>query len=86
MACGKLVVSTQVGDVSWLFEDGKGLFLAEQNADSFARSISAALEFGKLNEMRSNGRERILMIQLTSGQIAQRLVHIYSDICETESK
>jgi len=86
MACGKLVVSTQVGDVSWLFEDGKGLFLAEQNDDSFARSISSALEFGKLNEMRSNGRERILMIQLTSGQIAQRLVHIYSDICESESK
>lgn len=84
MACGKLVVSTQVGDVSWLFEDGKGLFLAEQNADSFARSISAALEFGKLNEMRSNGRERLLKLGISSSLIARELIRIYDELCLLE--
>lgn len=79
MACDKIVVSTQVGDVSWLFADGKGLFLAEQNADSFARSISAALEYGKLNEMRSNGRERVLKLGISSHQIAKELIRVYSE-------
>ncbi len=81
MACDKLVVCTKVGDVPWLFQDGSGLFLASNDAESFAHHISVALEFGKFNGMRSNGREQIEKCQITSRQIAKRLIQIYSVFC-----
>ncbi len=86
MACNKLVVSTKVGDVPWLFEAGEGLFLADLDSDSVANAISSALLYGSQNQMKSNGRDQIVQLGLTSRQVANQLIQVYSGLCNTKRK
>ncbi|MFM7814979.1 MAG: glycosyltransferase family 4 protein, partial [Flavobacteriales bacterium] len=74
MACNKIIVSTKVGDVPWLFEGVEGLFLAEKDSDSIARAISIAISFGRENQMTSKGRDQIGRLGITSRQIANQLI------------
>lgn len=80
MACNKLVVSTKVGDVEWLFGSTPGLFLSEQEVQSFSASVEEAIEFGKKNEMISGGRDRILQLQLSDALVAMKLKEIYQAV------
>ncbi|MFM7104761.1 MAG: glycosyltransferase [Flavobacteriales bacterium] len=77
MACNKLVVSTDVGDVKWLFGDTPGLFLSGHDARYYGFCVSKALEYGKNNQMGSMGRDRLLSLQLTDLLVALKLIDIY---------
>jgi len=78
LACGLPLVSTDVGDVSWVTKDIDGCFVAKsRNADEIANLLVKALAL----EGRTQGRQRIMDYSLTNGKIARILVEeIYSKL------
>ena len=80
MACDKIIVSTEVGDVQWLFGSTDGLFLAAHDAVSYSEVLIRALNFSGSNGLKSKGRERILDLKMTSRQIAERIKAVYTAI------
>ena len=75
MACDRPIVSTNVGDVKWLFQNTDGLFLSEFNASSIAANIDKALNFEK-----SCGRKRIKSLKLDADIIAHSIIDIYNRV------
>ncbi len=74
MACNAKIVSTDVGDVSELFENTTGNFIAKDNAEDIASKIQLALNFNKS----VNSREKIYKYK--SENIAKEIVDIYNSI------
>ena len=73
MACNCPIVSTDVGDVSWVMSGTEGCYISEHDYESVAEKIKKALAFGR----RTNGRERILEIGLDSASVAKKIIDIY---------
>ena len=76
MACNKPIVSTNVGDVVWLFGDEPGYFLASFEPDDVALKILLALDFVKKNGS-TKGKARIVKLGLDSETVAKRVVDVY---------
>jgi len=76
MACNKPVVSTDVGDVKWLFGSEPGYFLANFEPLDVAEKIEFALEFANTEE-ETNGRQRVIDIGLDSKTVASKIISIY---------
>jgi len=76
MACNCPIVSTDMGDVRWVFGETKGCYLASFEPANFAEKISLALKFSK-EVRRPNGSERIKELGLDSETIATRISEIY---------
>lgn len=79
MACGCPIVSVDVGDVAERTEGVEGCYVVPtRNPKDIANALSKAIEF----DGRTNGRERIIEMELTNKQVAERLMAIYRDILE----
>jgi teichuronic acid biosynthesis glycosyltransferase TuaC len=78
MACNVPIVSTKVGDVSWLFGDLDGHFLADPNPEDIAAKLSTALSF----EGRTQGRGRLIELGLDAESVARRIVGVYEKVME----
>lgn len=76
MACGCPVVSVDVGDVAEVVEGVNGCYIAERNPEAVAEALRKAIDF----KGKTNGRERILELNLTNSQIAEKLNNIYSNV------
>lgn len=75
MACNCPIVVTDVGDVRWVTESVDGTYVSDSFVPAeIAALLRKALAFGA----RTQGRERIIHLGLTSGQVAQKLMKIYS--------
>ena len=87
MACNMPVVSTNVGDVEWLFGNEPGHFLTNFEPQDVAEKIQMALKFSK-EKGRTNGRQRIIELGLDSETAARNLTGIYKDVLKrrTQSK
>jgi glycosyltransferase involved in cell wall biosynthesis len=86
MACNIPVVSTDVGDVKWLFGDEPGYYLTSYDPQDVAEKIKLALDFKEKNG-RTNGRQRIIDLGLDSETIANKIVNIYRNLTdENKSK
>ncbi len=86
MACNLPVVSTNVGDVEWLFGNEPGYYLTSFDAEDVAQKIRMALEF-KEKHQSTNGRERISELGLDSENIARKIVNVYKKVIdENKSK
>ncbi|MES2132262.1 MAG: glycosyltransferase [Bacteroidota bacterium] len=79
MACNLPVVSTNVGDVEWLFAGTDGNYIAEGNVVDFSEKMLEALIFSKTREY-TNGREKLEQIQLDSQSVAEKIVNVYKSI------
>lgn len=79
MACSCPIVSTDVGDVRWVFGEIGGCFISSFNPDDFAKNIKMALLFSERNS-RTFGRERILELGLDSKIVAKKIVEIYNKV------
>ena len=75
MACNCPIVVTDVGDVRWVTEGVDGTYVANTfEPEELAGLLNKALEFGA----RTQGRNRIVDLGLTSEQVAQKLIRIYT--------
>lgn len=86
MACNCPIVSTDVGDVRERLEGLDGCFVADGDsmdrnspilAQSLSDKLSQALHFGQ----RTGGREKIIQDRISSFDVANKLVHIYTKYC-----
>jgi glycosyltransferase involved in cell wall biosynthesis len=76
MACNCPIVSTDTGDIRWLFGDTEGCYLASFDTANFAENIQLALEFAE-KKGRTKGIQRIEELGLDSETIAKRICDIY---------
>lgn len=77
MACNCPIVCTDVGDVPWLLDGVRGSYLVrEYTNEAVAEALKKALKF----EGRTNGREKIYQLELTTEQVAARLIGIYNTL------
>lgn len=81
MACNCPVVSTNVGDVEWLFGNQPGYFLSGFDPADVAAKIKEALEFSRVTG-KTNGRSRIIELSLDSRTVAMKLIQLYKEILE----
>jgi glycosyltransferase involved in cell wall biosynthesis len=76
MACNRPIVSTNVGNVEWLFGETAGCYFSDYTVSDCAEKIRTALSFtGK-----TNGRQRIIDLGLSNESVAKHLVSIYKGI------
>ena len=89
MACNCPCLATDIADVKYLFGDEPGHFILrnprktherwdedEHSLDEMVALLKEALAF----EGRTNGRERILELELSNEQVAKRIITIYNNI------
>lgn len=79
MSCGCPIVSTNVGDVSWVMGREPGHYLASFEAEDFAAKLAKALDFAEKNG-RTEGRERILDLGLDTRTVARKVINIYEEV------
>lgn len=77
MACNCPIVSTDVGDVSWITKDVEGTYVAN-TFDPL--ELASLLQKALLYNERTKGRERLQNLNLTVEKIAQRIISVYSGI------
>ncbi len=78
MACNCPVVSTNVGDVNWLFGTTTGYYLTGFLPEEIAYNLNLALNYSK-NVGRTKGRERIIALNLDSSKVAQKMIDVYRE-------
>lgn len=79
MVCNCPIVSTNVGDVKWIFGRTEGCYLSSYKIDDFAEKIRDAIEFSN-QKKRTKGRERVIEIGLDSEAIALKIIDVYKKI------
>ncbi|KAF5073316.1 D-inositol-3-phosphate glycosyltransferase [anaerobic digester metagenome] len=79
MACNRPIVSTNVGDVEWLFGNEPGLFIAGFNIDNYAEKLRNALIFS-VTAGNTNGRNRLLSLGLDSRIVSEKIITIYKGL------
>jgi glycosyltransferase involved in cell wall biosynthesis len=81
MACGCPIVSVDVGDVAERIEGVEGCYVVPtREPQDLANALQKAIEFNG----RTNGREKIIEMELTNKQVAERLMAIYKDIIKVK--
>jgi teichuronic acid biosynthesis glycosyltransferase TuaC len=81
MACNCPIVSTDVGDVKWVFGETKGCYIASFDPKDFATKIKLAIETPPLNG-RTNGRQRIMELGLDQETVAKRIKAVYQKVLD----
>lgn len=81
MACNCPIVSTNVGDVEWIFGKTEGCYLSSFDSDEFAQKLQLALDFSA-KVGRTKGRERIIELGLDSVSVANRIIDVYKKILQ----
>ena len=81
MACNRPIVSTDVGDVRWVFGDTPGCYVASFDPDDVATKLKKALEFSEQHHQTS-GRERIMALGLDSESTARRIIAVYKSVLD----
>lgn len=77
MACGCPIVSVDVGDVAERIDGVEGGHVVpSREPNEIALALQRALSF----EGRTNGRQRILDLELSNEQVARRIMEIYEDV------
>jgi len=79
MACNSPIVSTNVGDVNWVFGDVDGCYISSFDAENVAKQIEKGLNYG----VKINGRDRIIDLGLDSDKIAISIIAIYKKVLKT---
>jgi glycosyltransferase involved in cell wall biosynthesis len=84
MACNCPIVSTEVGDVKWIFGNTEGCYLTSFNPIDVSEKIQKALDFAK-NKGRTNGRNRIIALGLDTDSVAKKIIHVYQNVLEKKN-
>jgi len=76
MDCNIPVVATKVGDIEYLFGDTEGYYYTDPDPDKLAEKINYFLN----NDIKPNGRQRIIELKLDSESIADKLIKLYQEV------
>ena len=79
MACNCPIVSTNVGDVEWIFGNTEGCFISSFNKIDFSKKLKKALEFSD-KKGHTSGRNRIKELKLDSKNVALKILKIYNEV------
>ena len=79
MSCCCPVVSTDVGDVRWMFGNTPGCFISTFDPTDVSDKIKTAVKFRKENNF-SGGRKRIKELGLDSETVSARIIEIYKSL------
>lgn len=82
MACNVPIVSTDVGDVRYNLEGVTNCYVCEGQQDEMAARIREVFQVNN----RTNGRERLKLLELESNIVAQKILKIYKDVLEGGQK
>jgi teichuronic acid biosynthesis glycosyltransferase TuaC len=85
MACNCPIVSTDVGDVSWVIGKTKGCYLASFDPQDFAKKIALAINFSQTHG-RTKGRRRIMDLGLDLDTVAKRIMAVYKKITNNNTQ
>jgi len=80
-ACNCPIVSTDVGDVSWVVGDTDGCYVSSFDPENVEANIRSALRFSE-EKIRTTGRERIIEIGLDDETIAKKILEVYKKTLE----
>jgi glycosyltransferase involved in cell wall biosynthesis len=78
MACNRPVVSTKVGDASFIFGNTEGCYITRPEVSDVTINIKKALDFGQ-----TNGRNRIIELGLDSETISRRVFEVYKKVLKS---
>lgn len=79
MACNTPIVSTNVGDVKWVFGDTGGCYLTSFEVTDVASKIEMAIKFSK-ETGKTKGRERLISLGLDSESTAKKIIEVYKQV------
>lgn len=76
MACNKTMVTTNVGDIEWLFGKEPGHFLTTFEPEDVAEKIQKALFYSQ-DKKHTDGRDRLIVLKLDAVSIANKIYNLY---------
>jgi len=76
MASNIPVVATEVGDIKYLFGNTEGYYYTNPLPDRLAEKINYILD----NELKPEGRQRIIDLKLDSESVANKLIQLYQEV------
>ena len=76
MSCNLPVVATKVGDIEYLFGNTEGYYYTDPDPDKLAEKINYVLN----NDIKPNGRQRIIDLKLDSESIADEIIQLYQEV------
>ncbi len=76
MACNIPVVATKVGDIEYLFGNIEGYYYTDPDPYKLAEKINYVLN----NDIKPNGRQRIIDLKFDSESIADKLIQLYQGV------
>lgn len=79
MACNRPIVSTNVGDIEWLFGNENGYFLTPFDSVLTSQIIKKAIDYS-IEFKNADGRIRLINLGLSAELIAEELKTIYKSI------
>jgi teichuronic acid biosynthesis glycosyltransferase TuaC len=79
MLCNCPIVSTNVGDVKWVFGEIDGCLITSFEPEDLAKKIKLALEFRRKHG-HTFGREQIIKLGLDSETIASKILRVYNQV------
>lgn len=85
MACRRPIVSTDVGDVRYVFGSTEGCYITTFIIEDLVNKIRLALDFSE-KVGRTDGREQVLKIGLDSNTISGKLLRLYKEIIKANTK
>jgi len=85
MACNCPIVSTDVGDVRWIFGDTAGCYITSYEIGNVENKIKMALEFANKHG-KTQGRKRIIELCLDSDTIAKQIINVYKSVLEKDER
>lgn len=81
MSCNCPIVSTNVGDISYVIKDVEGCFLTTFNPVDVTEKLRNAFEFVKINK-RTKGRTRIIELGLDGESSAKKVLAVYKSVLQ----
>jgi teichuronic acid biosynthesis glycosyltransferase TuaC len=84
MACNRPIVSTDVGDVKWIFGTTDGCYCSSFDPSDVENKIKLALQFSAAKGQ-TNGRQRIIDLGLDNKIIAERIIDVYNSVLENKN-
>lgn len=79
MACNHPIVSTDVGDVRYVFGETKGCYITSRDETDCVEQIRKAIQFS-MKYSQTDGRGRIIDLGLDIHEIAKKIISLYKQL------